>query len=215
MSRRTVIAVAIALVLVCGAWYVSYGGFPVFWHGQRLIPTGSNSISLGRDDAPVTVVEYADFQCPSCATFHFGAGAAIIEQYVKRGVVKMVYRDFPLLGQESFDAAYAARCAREQGKYDAYRDELFEQTSKGAGENSGVFSVQNLMQYAERIGMNKNLFSGCLASGRARDEVATDIAAGSDAGVSGTPTVFVNGEKMEGLYLFAAYQQAIEKALAQ
>lgn len=169
---------------------------------------------LGRKDAKVILIEFADFQCPSCALFHFGAGSAIFEEYIKKGLVKLVYKDFPLLGNESYSAAYAANCAREQGKFLEYHDLLFERQMKSGLENSGTFSTANLINLAQKGGLNKEIFSNCLWSEKYKEGVLRDIEEGKKAGVSGTPTIFINGRKQEGLLFFESYQKIIEEELA-
>jgi len=168
---------------------------------------------LGKDDAKVTIVEFADFQCPPCATFQFGAGAAIFDQYIKKGLAKLVHKHFPLLGEESFAAAYASECANEQGKFWQYHDYLFDQQTKAAGENSGTFSASNLANYAEQVGLNKDLFTLCLDSEKYKDRIARDVQDGKDAGVTGTPTIFINGKKIEGGAMLTQYQQQIDDLL--
>ena len=168
---------------------------------------------LGKDDAKVTIIEFADFQCPPCATFQFGAGAVIYEQYIKKGLAKLVHKHFPLLGEESFSAAYASECANEQGKFWQYHDYLFDQTAKAAGENSGTFTSSNLANYAEQAGLNKDVFMVCLNSEKYKDRVARDVKDGQDAGVSGTPTIFINGKKIEGAAKLKEYQQIIDDIL--
>lgn len=169
------------------------------------------SPSMGRSDAPATVVLFSDFQCSLCSIFHFGAEQAIMDTYVKKGVVRFVFKHYPSLGIESFDAAYASECAREQGKFWEYQDFLFERQSQSIGENSGVFFRTNLISAAERIGLQKSAFEQCLSSERYKSNVMRDREEGDGIGVRGTPTVFINGEKMEGSLSFESYKAAIEK----
>lgn len=167
--------------------------------------------SLGRPDAPVQIVVFADFQCPLCAIFHFGAQEAIIEEYVKKGAAQLTFRHYPMLGNESLAAAQASECAREQGKFWEYENTLFERRSQNNGEDVGVFSRANLVHSAEGVGLEKNMFEQCLSSGRPGDALARDMEAANAAGVRGAPTIFINGEKMEGLLSFEVYAAAIEK----
>lgn len=215
-----IIAVIMAIVLIGASWYFS---------GSDDLPgasenTGGEKISaeksiqndapyLGRQDAKVVLIEFADFQCPSCALFHFGAGSAIFEEYVKKGLVKMVFKNFPSLGEESFSAAYAAGCAKEQGRFWEYHNYLFEHQMKGGTENSGAFSVANLIAFAEKVGLSKDTFSECLWSEKYKGEVAKDLEDGKSAGVTGTPTIFINDKKQEGLLSFESYQKIIEEEL--
>jgi len=215
-----IVAVIIAIVLIGASWYFSGPDDSSRADknaGDAEISAGESVQDydpyLGKQDAKVILVEFADFQCPSCALFHFGAGSAIFEEYVKKGLVKIVFKDFPFLGEESYSAAYAAGCAKEQGKFWEYHDYLFEYRMKNETENSGAFSVANLISFAEKIGLNRETFSDCLWSEKYKDKVAKDLEDGKNAGVIATPTIFINGRKEEGLLSFESYQKIIEEEL--
>ena len=215
-----IVAVIIAIVLIGASWYFSGPDDSSRADknaGDAEISAGESVQDydpyLGKQDAKVILVEFADFQCPSCALFHFGAGSAIFEEYVKKGLVKIVFKDFPFLGEESYSAAYATGCAKEQGKFWEYHDYLFEYRMKNETENSGAFSVANLISFAEKIGLNKETFSDCLWSEKYKDKVAKDLEDGKNAGVIATPTIFINGRKEEGLLSFESYQKIIEEEL--
>ena len=215
-----IVAVIIAIVLIGASWYFSgpddFSGADKNAGDAEISarePVQDDDPYLGKQDAKVVLVEFADFQCPSCALFHFGAGSAIFEEYVKKGLVKIVFKDFPFLGEESYSAAYAAGCAKEQGKFWEYHDYLFEYRMKNETENSGAFSVANLISFAEKIGLNKETFSDCLWSEKYRDKVAKDLEDGKNAGVTATPTIFINGRKEEGLLSFESYKKIIEEEL--
>ena len=222
-NKNTAIAIVVALVLIGAAVYFSNLGADlrgslaaIFFADKKesagLLAVG-DSPSLGRDNAKVTIIEFSDFQCPPCALFHSGAGNAIIEEYVKKGLARVAHKDFPLLGEESFNAAYGARCAGEQGKFFEYQDALFSQQSKYASENSGMFSVEQLIRLADDINLNKNIFSDCLYQNKYKEAVAKDLEEGKAAGVTGTPTIFINGRKLEGLVSFENYKKIVEEEL--
>src|SRR3989338_6699560 len=223
MSKNVVFAIAVALVLIGAAVYLSNlsadlrGSLAAIFFADKKENAGplaaGDAPSLGRDSAKVTIIEFSDFQCPSCALFHSGAGNAIIEEYVKKGLARVAHKDFPLLGEESFNAAYGARCAGEQGKVFEYQDALFSQQSKYASENSGMFSVEQLIRLADDINLNKNIFSDCLYKNKYKEAVAKDLEEGKAAGVTGTPTIFINGRKLEGLVSFENYKKIIEEEL--
>lgn len=176
--------------------------------------------SLGDPSAPVTIVEFGDFQCPFCNRFFREAELEIIEQYVKTGKARLVYRDFTFLGGESVAAAEAAECADEQGRFWPYHDRLYNFIwdeyfgQNRNGENVGAFSRQNLERFAADVGLDAGRFQECLSTGRYRAEVEKDTADGRAAGVSGTPTTFVNGKPFVGALPFSQFQAAIEEALA-
>ena len=158
----------------------------------------------GRADAPVIIVEFTDFECPSCAQTQ-----PIIErlfaEYGDR--VKVVVRDFPLeKHKNAFKAAEAAEAAREQGKYWPFVEMLF--------QNQSSLGVESLKGYATRLGLDREKFDQGLESGRFADKVQRDLQEGMRLGVSGTPAVFVNGRFMTERS-YEALKSEIETVLAQ
>ncbi|MDO8600835.1 MAG: DsbA family protein [bacterium] len=167
---------------------------------------------LGNPDAPVTIVEFSDFQCPFCGRFFETVEPQIIEKYVKTGKVKFVYRDFAFLGDESVWAAEAAKCAHEQGKFWQYHDYLFNHQQ---GENGGAFSKANLKLFAQSVGLDTGAFNSCFDSGKYLAEVQKDTADGRALGVSGTPTNFVNTQAVTGALPLEEFERVIEEELAK
>lgn len=165
---------------------------------------------LGNPVAPVTYVEFSDFQCPFCGRFFANTLPEIKEKYVKTGKVKFVYRDFAFLGEESFKAAEAARCAHEQGKFWEYHDSLFESQN---GENRGAFSDFNLKRFARELGLDVAAFNSCLDSGKYREAVEEESRLGRELGVSGTPSSFINGRNITGAVPFSSLEPIILDAL--
>ena len=162
----------------------------------------------GDPDAPVTIVEFSDFECPFCARFYTGAYAQIDQEYIQTGKVKLVYRDFPLsFHPNAQKAAEAAECAGEQGKYFEMHDILFERGVTGGSTSYKAFATE--------IGLDEQEFASCLDSGEMAAEVRQDMADGQRAGVQGTPAFFVNGQLISGAQPFPAFQAAIEQALAE
>ena len=165
---------------------------------------------LGNPDAPVTMVEFSDFQCPWCEKFFQTAEPQIVENYVKTGKVKFVYRHFPFLGQESVSAALASECADEQGKFWEYHDYLF--NNQGA-ENSGAFSADNLKKFARSLGLEEEKFNSCLDSQKYMDKIRQDYSLAQSRGVNSTPTNFIDELKLEGFLDYVGYENAIENKL--
>ena len=162
----------------------------------------------GDPNAPVTIVEFSDFECPFCGRFYSQTLGQIKSQYVDTGKVKIVYRDFPLsFHQQAQKSAEAAECAGEQGKYWEMHDILFEK-----GVTGGVPSFK---QYAADLGLNTGTFNTCLDSGAMASEVAQDMRDGQAAGITGTPGFIINGQKVSGAQPFSAFQQIIEAELAK
>lgn len=169
-----------------------------------------NAPILGDPNAPVAVVEFADFQCPFCGRFYKTTAKSIINNYVKNGQVKFIYRDFAFLGEESSAAAQAARCAGDQGKFWQYHDYLYEHQN---GENQGTFANYHLKSFAQSLGLNADMFNGCLDSGTYKQDVENDTALGRKFGVTGTPTNFVNGKVITGAVPFSDFEEKIKAAL--
>lgn len=191
--------------------------------------TVGNLPPMGDSSAKVTVIEFADYQCPFCGAVSglqpdsqvaksleqqipgwqpYVPG--IINDYVKTGKVKFYYRDYAFLGQESFDSANAARCANEQGKFWEYHDKLF--ASQGT-ENSGTFSKDKLKQFAADLSLNTVQFNNCVDSNKYLQDVKNDTSDGQASGVNGTPGLFVNGTYIGGADSYSKVKAIIESAL--
>lgn len=158
----------------------------------------------GSVNAPVTIVEFSDFQCPYCARVQAEL-AKVTEVY--KDQVKIVFKDYPLtnIHPHAQKAAEAARCAGEQGKYWEYHDILF--------ANHSTFTPDDFKHYATTLQLDATQFATCLDSGKYASAVNQDLAEGTRVGVSGTPAFFVNGRFLSGAQPFSAFQQAIEEAL--
>jgi protein-disulfide isomerase len=160
---------------------------------------------LGDANAPVTIIEFSDYECPFCTRFWSQTLPQIKTNYIDTGQVKLVYRDFPLgFHANAQKAAEAAECAEDQGKYWEMHDKLFE---------TGALDVSSLKQHAADLGLDSSQFDSCLDTGKYTSEVQKDIQDGAAAGVSGTPSFFINGVKVVGAQPYAAFQQIIDSQL--
>lgn len=158
----------------------------------------------GPKDAPITIVEFSDFQCPFCAK-----AQAVLQQVLEAypHEVKLVYRHFPLdRHPQAKLAAEAAECAAEQGKFWEYHGRLF--------ANASQLSSDKLRRLAEELRLDMRAFAACLGSGKPGARVAEDVADGKDAGVTGTPTFFINGRLVEGAQPFGTFKRIIDQELA-
>ncbi len=164
----------------------------------------------GNPEAQIVIEEYSDFQCPVCARYTREVAPRLDEKYVKAGKVYYIFRYFPFLGPESFRAAEGAACAAEQGRFWEYEQLVF---ANQRGENTGWFSDERLIGFAVRVGLDRGAFEGCLRSGKYKDFVRGAAEAGRQRGVRATPTIFINGEKIEGLYDVTFYETYIETLL--
>ncbi len=166
---------------------------------------------LGNKNAKVTVVEFADFQCPFCEKLFTDVYPSIKKDYIDTGKIKFAFRDYAFLGQESTWAAEAARCANDQGQFWEYHDYLY--THQGS-ENSGAFAKDKLEGFAATLGLDTQSFNQCLESDKYAKDVADDTQQGQDFGVSGTPGTFVNGNLIIGAQPYDAFKTAIDQAIA-
>jgi protein-disulfide isomerase len=167
---------------------------------------------LGNKNAKVTVVEYADFRCPFCERFFTGTADPIIKNYVNTGKVNFVFRNYAFLGQQSTWASEASECASEQGKFWPYHDWLYKNQAPESDLN--YYSKENLIKYAGQVGgINTSQFASCLNGGKYTKKVADALAGGKSAGVTGTPTTFINGKSIVGARPYEDFKTAIEAAL--
>lgn len=176
-------------------------------------PTGPIDVSLdddpvlGDENAPVTIVEFSDFECPFCKRFYDQTYEQLKTEYVDTGKAKLVYRDLPLPMHANAQKAHeAAECADDQGKFWEYHDALF--------ENQQSLGVSSLKGYAEDLGLDTATFNDCLDSGKHADEVKNDLKDANSYGATGTPTFFINGKKLVGAQPYQAFKQVIDAELA-
>jgi protein-disulfide isomerase len=169
--------------------------------------------AIGDPDAPVTIVEFTDYQCPFCSRYFDQSFTQIKEKYIDSGQVYYVFKDFPLINihPQAVKAAEAARCAAEQDAYLPMHDQLFLEQAAWSGnpEAAALFK-----QYAQDLGLETDAFNECLDSGRTEAAVLSDLEDGQSAGVGGTPSFFINRHTMSGAQPYAVFEQAIEQFLA-
>ena len=160
--------------------------------------------ALGNVTAPVTIVEFSDFQCPFCQRV-VPTIKRITQTYGDR--VRVVWKDFPLtqIHPQAFKAAEAAQCAREQGKFWEYHDQLF--------ANQRALEPEFLKKYAADTGLDASKFAGCLDSARFAERVQGGISAGSSLGVGSTPSLFINGRMLSGAQPYETFAAIIDEEL--
>ncbi|MEK7124243.1 MAG: DsbA family protein [Patescibacteria group bacterium] len=159
----------------------------------------------GNFSAPVTLVEFSDFECPFCKS-HLPTLDRILKDY--KDSVRLVYKHFPLtsIHPNAQKAAEASECASEQGKFWEYHDLLFE-------KQAGGLSIEKYKQWAVQLGLNSAKFNGCLDSSKYADKVSADSKEGSGAGVSGTPATFINGKLVSGAVPYEQIKKEIDAVL--
>lgn len=172
----------------------------------------------GDPGAKIKIIEFADFQCPFCEQFFTQTEPQVIKDYVNTGKAVFYFRHYAFLdqatdsaGPESTQAANASECANEQGKFWQYHDYLY---SHQGQEDSGTFSIDNLKGFASTLGLNTDQFNSCLDAKKFQSNVDKDVADAGTAGVSGTPSIFVNGMLFSGACPYSDIKQAIDYTIA-
>jgi len=176
---------------------------------QSLIQNGSPI--MGNQNAPITIVEWGDYQCTFCYKFHQSGKDILIEEYINTRKINFVFRDFPLNGPDSVLAAQASYCADDQGKYWEYHDEIYK---NWAGERTGWVTRQSLDQFANTIGLNLVQFNKCLDDKKYEKRVLENEKFGVKIGIKATPSFLIfNNEKItkvEGNQPFSVFRQVID-----
>lgn len=158
----------------------------------KLISGGSPI--LGNSNAPITILEWGDFQCTFCYKFHQSTLDVINEEFIKTGKVKLIFKDFPLNGPDSFLAAQAAYCAQDQERYWQFHNELYK---NWAGERTGWITRNSLEKFANTINLNLDEFNKCLDEKKYEQKVTTLHEFGKEIGIDATPSFLVfNDEKI-------------------
>ena len=158
----------------------------------KLIEGGSPII--GNSNAPITILEWGDYQCTFCYKFHQNTLNAIYEDFIKTGKVKLVFKDFPLNGPDSFLAAEASYCAHDQKKYWQYHDELY---NNWGGERTGWITRESLDEFGNTVNLNLDEFNTCLDERKHQAKVISLYKFGKDVGVDATPSFLVfNDQKI-------------------
>ena len=158
----------------------------------KLIENGSPF--LGNPDAPITILEWGDYQCTFCYKFHQKTLQIINEDFIKTGKVKVVFKDFPLNGPDSKLAAEASYCAQDQEKYWQYHDEVYR---NWGGERTGWITREALTEFAQVVNLDTEKFNKCLDDNKYESKVNSLYEFGNDIGIDATPSFLVfNDEKI-------------------
>lgn len=160
--------------------------------------------AIGSADAPVVIVEFGDFRCGYCKRFHEQTIQPLLANYGEQ--VRFVYRDYPILGPDSQQAAYAAQCAHDQGVFWDFHDLLY--------ANQSQLNRVAFLSYAESLGMDVERFTDCYDNGTLNGAVVQDYNDGVALGITGTPTFFINGKMLIGAQPYEQFAAAIDAELA-
>jgi len=181
--------------------------------------SADNDPIIGNSNALITIIEFSDFQCPFCAKFHIQTLPKIMEEYIKDGKVKLVFRDFPIqsIHSNALLASAAAECANEQGKFKEMHDKLFENQNEWNSKNTdNVIILFN--QYSLEMEIEEEKFDSCLRNGKYVKEIQKDLDDGRAYGISGTPGFFIGNNEigfieLEGAHPFENFKGIIETQL--
>ncbi len=171
---------------------------------------GDNSIKIGPDDAKVKLIEFSDFQCPYCQLFHETIGE-VLDAYGDE--IQFVFKNLPLesIHPKARDAALAAECANEQGKFIEYADKLFaNQKTWGESKNNTAFS-----NYAFQLGLDGAAFKQCMSEEKYMDKIDSDLKEADEFGISGTPALFIGDTFKNGVVQFDELKAVIDEKLAE
>ena len=196
-------------------------------NNEQSVPTGVKTVSaadfvdddpaLGDKDAPLTIIEFSDFQCPYCRLFWTETFPTLKQQYIDTGKVKFVYRDFPLSFHEmALPSAEAANCVREQGGDEAYfkiHDKIFSEQNildGGTVRSTVSYTENDLKKWVKDIGYN---IDNCLDSRKYQNEVLADLQGSQEAGGEGTPYFIVGNQPLSGAQPYSAFKAVIDAQL--
>ncbi len=173
----------------------------------------ARDVILGDPNAPVTVIEYGDYQCPFCGKFFSEVDLPLRDDYIKTGKVRMIFRNFPFWGPESTAAAAAGGCAEDQKQLWAYHDSLYRAEIADGHESNGNLNRALFLKLASDLKLDMTAFTACLDGNKYADQVSQDYSDGQKAGVNSTPTTFINGQKITGAQPYADFKTAIDAPL--
>jgi protein-disulfide isomerase len=205
LAAAGIVAIAAVAVLI---WAGSATAAPA--QVSPIPATAGEGRTVGSAGAPVTIEEWADFQCPACGQFARTTQRELLATYVASGRVRYSYRNFAFLGSESGWAAEAAQCAADGGRFWEYHDLLY---ASQAGEQRGTFARPRLKALGQTLGLGAP-FATCVDSGRYAEAVRDETARGQALGVRATPTLFVNGRRIQGAVSMEQLRAIIDPLIA-
>ena len=179
-------------------------------HGD--ISTSMGSSILGNPSAPITIVEFGDYQCHQCYNWFHNTKPTIFENYIDTGKANFVFVDLAFLGKDSLKAAQATYCAEDQGKYWDYHDVLY--NSQESKIDNGWANSERLKAFAFTLGLDMELFESCLDSGKYSKRVQYNIEEAKKQDVRGTPGFFIvgpdNQQKLSGAQPYSVFKEILD-----
>ena len=179
------------------------------------VNTSMSSPILGSPDAPVTIIEFGDYQCPSYKKWFLDSKPQIISNLIDTGKANLIFIDIALLGKDSLPASAATYCAEEQGQYWNYHDLLY---SNQLGVDTGWANSERLKAFAFSLGLDMDLFASCLDSGKYDKRVRFNTQVATNSGVDSTPTFIIVGpdgqqQKIGGAQPYSVFENVIESMI--
>ncbi len=169
---------------------------------SKIITGPGDNFSIGATNPKITIVEFSDFSCPYCKN-SFPVIRELSRKYKKN--VKIIFRDYPIITEQSGDLAMAGRCAGEQGLFWPMHDKLF--------INQGVAERKEIINLAMQVGTDVERFTKCFDSKKYLSKIQKDFSDGQELGITGTPTWFINGHKVKGSLPLSAFEEIINKTI--
>jgi len=224
MDKRIILLAIFAIMIVSVALYASsYYSQLMVMQENRMNMSGQNtpinltsgSPVLGSTSAPITIVEFGDYQCEACYHWYHNTRADIIDNYIETGKVNLVFMDLPFLGRDSITAAQATYCADDQGKYWEYHETLY--NFQEAIDN-GWASKDRLVSFAFNLDMNMDEFNDCMDSSKYAKRVKANYDESQRFGAEATPTFLIispdgNMKKITSAQPYSVFSQVIEPML--
>ncbi len=192
---------------------------------QKLISTNiisstfmaNGSPILGDPQAPIILIEFGDYQCHFCNVHFHNTEHSLLENFIDTGKVKMIFKDFTIIGPDSINAAHGTHCANDQGKFWEYHDILY---NNWTGENNGWASSDNLLRFAQEVELNVDQWSDCMIDERYSQIISNSNKDARDLGITGTPAFFVIGPdnkitRISGAQPYESFEKIFNSELAK
>ncbi len=202
-------------IMVVGTAYETDGSTESVAPSREEFELDGSELSMGDPNAPVTVIEFSDFQCPFCRKFYTATVQDLKTNYIDTGKVYFVYKHFPLSFHPAAQkSAEAVECANEQDKWVEMHDKIFDEQEK-QGQGTIQYTASDIKTWARSVVSDTTAFNTCLDSGKYSEKVAVDMVEGQASGVSGTPASFVNGILVSGAQPYESFKTLVDSELSE
>lgn len=215
MKKKSLVAIAVIIGII-GIIAVSASPQSIGIQKYDTIATHMGSPVLGQPDAPITIIEFGDYQCHQCHNWYLNTKPAIMENYIESGKANLIFVDFAFLGRDSAKAAQASYCAQDQQSYWKYHNKLY--SAQHPKIDGGWANTKNLKSFASILELDTELFDQCMDSGKYSDRVQFNIKEAKRIGANATPTFVILGpgnaeEKLVGAQPFSSFKQVLDSMI--